>query len=112
MIELFWALVCLAAAGVFWGYAFVKVDNAFIKSGQGQWFAIMFLLVINVSHFLWGFFHTSEDLAEAMSQADRGPFMISPWMWDRIAIRITAFLTIGFSAYLQRAVAWMKVESE
>ena len=59
-----------------------------------------------------GFFHTSEDIVEAAAEANRGPYMHSLWESDRIRIRIIAFLTVGFSVYVQRAVEWARVKSE
>lgn len=111
-IELFWGLICLAISGAFWGGVFIKIDEVLVKSQNGIFFTAMFLLAINLFHFIFGLFHVSENIGEVAPDESKGPFMHSSWEYDRILIRIIAYLTIGFSIYLRRAIEWTKIEIE
>jgi len=102
-VGVFWAVVCGIVASLFWGRILAIVLSLIFKVTWGFPVGVLLVLAINAFHFLFGWFHTEEDI---VGRAPAEPILMqSAFQADRIYIRILAVISIGLSLYSQHALA-------
>ena len=99
VLDLIFMLVCIALGIAIWG-GLIRAMDGLIPLERPYLWAAGLMLLLNTGHYLWGFFHTEDDISDIPTRG----LMTNYWDYYRIGIRIFAFLTIGPSIYLQRAL--------
>jgi len=66
------------------------------------------LFLINIGHYIWGLFYADDDISDIPTRG----LMTSYFDYYRIGIRIFAFLTIGPSMHLRRALELSREDPE
>ena len=102
-VGIFWAVVCGIVASVFWGVVLEFFIHLIWKANWGIFPGVLFVIIINVAHFYFGWFHTEEDIGDLAPE--KPGLMQSAFQDDRIHIRILAVISIGISLYTQHALA-------
>lgn len=98
-VEIFFLMLCTAFGVSVWGNLIGALSWLGIPGDPYLW-AVGFMFVVNLAHFLWGFFHTDDDISDIPTRG----MMTNYFDYYRIGLRIVAFLTIGPSMHLQRAI--------
>lgn len=106
-VEIAFMMVCTVLGVSLWGNL-IGALRSWVNLGNPYLWSMGFMLVINLGHYLWGFFHTDDDLSDIPTRG----MMTSYFDYQRIGIRIVAFLTIGPSMYLRRAIELSKADDE
>ncbi len=106
-IEILFMVVCAVAGIAIWGTLITRM-RVQIPVSHPYLAATVFVGVMNVAHFCWGFFHTNADVSDIPMRG----LMTTVGDWGRFWIRIVAFLTIGPSVHLRRAIAYSKGTAE
>jgi hypothetical protein len=106
-IDLLFMLVCAALGITIWGGLIRAIDWLIPIERPYLWGAGLMLL-LNTGHYIWGLFHTDDDISDIPTRG----MMTNYWDYHRVGIRIAAFLTIGPSIYLRRAVERHKSSCE
>ena len=101
-------LVCAVIAIRIWAFLITAAFEWLIPSPHPYLIAAALIVILNIGHFLWGIFYTDPDISDIPTQG----LMTSYFDLHRIALRILAFVTIGPSVYLQRAIALTRIEEE
>jgi len=68
----------------------------------GQTPSIIFVFTINIAHFLFGWFHSDDDISDLAP--DEPILMQSAYQAERVYVRILAIFTIGISHYSKHAI--------
>jgi hypothetical protein len=101
-IGIFWAAICGVVASMFWGRVLQITLYLLFKIEWGYPAGILLVLVINICHFIFGWFHADENVGDLASNDP--VLMQSVFLLDRIYVRILAVISIGLSLYVQHAL--------
>ena len=106
-VEIVLMMICIVFGITVWGNL-IGALRPLVNLGNPYLWSTGFMLFINLGHYLWGFFHTDDDISDIPTRG----LMTSYFDFYRIGIKITAFLTIGPSLHLRRAIELAKEDSE
>ena len=98
-VEIAFMLACIVFGVSLWGNL-LGAFNWLVELGHPYLWSAGFMFIINLGHYLWGFFHTDDDFSDIPTRG----MMTSYFDYQRIGIRIMALLTIGPSQHLRRAI--------
>jgi hypothetical protein len=101
--QILFMVVCAVAGIAIWGTLIARM-RVLIPVRHPYVAAAVFVGIINVAHYCWGFFHTTADGSDIPMRG----LMTTVGDYWRVCIRILAFLTIGPSVHLRRAIALSK----
>ena len=107
LVDYFLMVVCIIVGINIWGILINAFEWLF-HIPHPYLIATALLGVLNIGHFLWGFFYTDPDFSDIPIRG----MMTSYFDLHRIGIRILAFITIGPSYYLQHAIELSKEKDE
>ena len=97
-VDLFLMIVCAVFGIGLWG-SLIGGMRWLIALERPHLWAAGLMLLLNTGHYIWGLFHVEDDISDIPTRG----LMTSYWDFQRIVVRIVAFLTIGPSMYLRRA---------
>ena len=97
-VDLFLMIVCAVFGIGLWG-SLIGAMRWLIPLERPYLWAAGLMLLLNIGHYIWGLFHVEDDISDIPARG----MMTSYWDFQRIAVRIAAFLTIGPSIYLRQA---------
>ena len=106
ILDLIFMLVCTALGIGIWG-GLIRAMDGLIPIERPYLWAAGLILLLNTGHYLWGLFHTDDDISDIPTRG----MMTNYWDYHRVGIRIAAYLTIGPSIFLQRAIERQKSDS-
>ena len=107
LIDCILMLVCAVIGIRIWAFL-ITAFEWLIPIPHPYLVAAAFLAILNIGHFLWGIFYTHPDISDIPTRG----LMTSYFDLHRVAVRILAFVTIGPSVYLQRAIALTRIKEE
>ncbi len=99
LVDMALALVCTGIGIQIWG-GLISAFEWLVPVPHPYLIATALLAVLNTGHFLWGLFYTDPDISDIPTRG----LMTSYFDLQRIGVRILAFISIGPSVYLQRAI--------
>jgi hypothetical protein len=105
-VELGFMVACIAFGIGVWG-RLIGVFSWLIELGNPYLWAAGLMFVLNIGHYMWGLFYADDDISDIPTRG----LMTSYFDYYRISIRIFAFLTIGPSMHLRRAIELSKADS-
>lgn len=105
--DLVLAGICVVVGIYIWG-GLIGAFNWLVPIPFPRLIAAALMAILNIGHFLWGFFHTDPDISDIHTEG----IMTSYVDLQRIGIRILAFITIGPSVYIQHAIETSRSKQE
>lgn len=107
LVDLILMLICTGIGIQIWG-GLIAAFEWLVPVPLPRLIATVLLAVLNTGHFLWGLFYTDPDISDIPTRG----LMTSYFDLQRIGVRIMAFITIGPSVYLQRAIETSRLPDE
>ena len=98
-VEIGFMVACIVVGIRVWG-GLIDAFSWLIDLGNPYLWSTALMFVINVGHYMWGLFYADDDISDIPTRG----LMTSYFDYYRISIRIFAFLTIGPSMHLRRAL--------
>ncbi len=107
LVQTFWLTVCTGIGCACWGGLTERITRGAdfeypYLAGAG------IVLMVNICHYLWGWFKTDENLAGYAPA--KGPLMTTHWEVGRIAMAILMIVTVCPSIYLRGLIAAIRSE--
>ena len=107
LVDYFLMVICIVVGIRIWG-GLIAAFQWPAPIPHPYLIATALLGALNTGHFLWGIFHTDPDISDIPTRG----LMTSYFDLQRIGIRILAFITIGPSVYLQKAIDMNRTKEE